>query len=196
MADWNDPVDTMTVAVHADTTQFQQQIADASRLGRQFGNSAGDGLRRHRHQGQERRRRAALAGAKPSQLALKAALKPLTNGMAARWPGVRRRRDGVRQGRRHQPAHAGTVRGGWRDRKPMTFSVGGRAWASPASAAPRQSCRWRVGPTAGSVLPRQARAAASASPSTSRRRTPKLPPFRSAGGRDGGARRRLGQRNL
>ena len=88
MADWNDPVDTMTVAVHADTTQFQQQIADASRLGRQFGNSlvtAFDGIAIKGKSVSDVMRSLAL---NLSQLVLKSALKPLTNGLGGALAGL------------------------------------------------------------------------------------------------------------
>jgi len=88
MADWSDPVDTMTVAVHADTTQFQQQIADASRIGRQFGNSlvtAFDGIAIKGKGVTDVLRSLAL---NLSQLVLKSALKPLTNGLGGALAGV------------------------------------------------------------------------------------------------------------
>ena len=88
MAEWNDPVDTMTVAVHADTTQFQQQIADASRLGRQFGNqlaTAFDGIAIKGKGVGDVLRSLAL---NLSQLVLKAALKPLTNGLGGALTGL------------------------------------------------------------------------------------------------------------
>ena len=88
MAEWNDPVDTMTVAVHADTTQFQQQIADASRLGRQFGNSlvtAFDGIAIKGKGVGDVLRSLAL---NLSQLVLKSALKPLTNGLGGALAGL------------------------------------------------------------------------------------------------------------
>jgi phage-related minor tail protein len=88
MADWNDPVDTMTVAVHADTTQFQQQIADASRLGRQFGNqlvTAFDGIAIKGKSVGDVLRSLAL---NLSQLVLKSALRPLTNGLGSALAGL------------------------------------------------------------------------------------------------------------
>jgi phage-related minor tail protein len=88
MADWSDPVDTMTVAVHADTTQFQQQIADASRIGRQFGNSlvtAFDGIAIKGKGVTDVLRSLAL---NLSQLVLKSALKPLTNGLGGALAGL------------------------------------------------------------------------------------------------------------
>ena len=88
MADWTDPVDTMTVAVHADTTQFQQQIADASRIGRQFGNSlvtAFDGIAIKGKGVTDVLRSLAL---NLSQLVLKSALKPLTNGLGGALAGL------------------------------------------------------------------------------------------------------------
>jgi len=81
MADWNTPADTMTVAVQADTTQFQQQMADATRLGRQFGTSlttAFDGIAIRGRNVSDVMRSLALS---MSQLVLKAALRPLTNSI-------------------------------------------------------------------------------------------------------------------
>lgn len=88
MADWNGPADTMTVAVTADTTQFQQQIADASRLGRQFGNSlltAFDGIAVKGKGVSDVLRSLAL---NLSQLVLKAALRPLTNSLGGALSGL------------------------------------------------------------------------------------------------------------
>lgn len=88
MADWNDPVDTMTVAVVADTTQFQQQIIDASRLGRQFGNAltgAFDGIAIKGKSVTDVLRSLAL---NLSQLALKSALSPITNSIGSALSGL------------------------------------------------------------------------------------------------------------
>src|SRR5262245_11761293 len=88
MADWNDPVDRMTIAVSADTTQFQQQIADASRLGRQFGNSlvtAFDGIAIKGKGVTDVLRSLAL---NLSQLVLKSALKPLTESLGSAVAGM------------------------------------------------------------------------------------------------------------
>ena len=54
-----------TVAIDADTSALQQQLAEPRRLGRQFSNYARHRVRRHRRQGQGPQRRAALAGAEP-----------------------------------------------------------------------------------------------------------------------------------
>jgi phage-related minor tail protein len=88
MADWNAPADTMTVAVQADTTQFQQQIADASRLGRQFGNqlvTAFDGIAIKGKGVTDVLRSLAL---NLSQLVLKAALQPLTSSIGGAVAGL------------------------------------------------------------------------------------------------------------
>ncbi|MCZ7595264.1 MAG: phage tail tape measure protein [Hyphomicrobium sp.] len=88
MAEWNDPADTMTVQVTADTTQFQQQIADAARLGRQFGNSlvtAFDGIAIKGKGVSDVLRSLAL---NLSQLVLKAALRPLTNSIGGALSGL------------------------------------------------------------------------------------------------------------
>jgi phage-related minor tail protein len=88
MAEWNEPADTMTVAVTADTTQFQQQIADAARLGRQFGNSlatAFDGIAVKGKGVTDVLRSLAL---NLSQLVLKAALRPLTNSIGGALTGM------------------------------------------------------------------------------------------------------------
>ena len=88
MAEWNDPVDRMTVAVEADTTQFQQQIADASRLGRQFGNQLGtafDGIAIKGKGVSDVLRSLAL---NLSQIALKAALRPLTDSIGGAVAGL------------------------------------------------------------------------------------------------------------
>ncbi len=90
MAEWNEPVDRMTVAVEADTTQFQQQIADASRLGRQFGNQLGtafDGIAVKGKGVTDVLRSLAL---NLSQLVLKAALRPLTNSIGGAVSGLDR----------------------------------------------------------------------------------------------------------
>jgi phage-related minor tail protein len=81
MAEWNEPADTLTVAVTADTRQFQQQITDASRLGRQFGNqlvSAFDGIAIKGKGVSDVLRSLAL---NLSQLVLKSALQPLTSSI-------------------------------------------------------------------------------------------------------------------
>jgi phage-related minor tail protein len=78
----------MTVAVTADTTQFQQQIADASRMGRQFGNSlvtAFDGIALKGKSVSDVLRSLAL---NLSQLVLKAALRPLTNSLGGALAGL------------------------------------------------------------------------------------------------------------
>ncbi|MEI9900816.1 MAG: phage tail tape measure protein [Hyphomicrobium sp.] len=83
MADVNDPVDSMTVTVLADTTQFQQQINDASRLGRQFGTtltSAFDGIAIKGKGVTDVLRSLAL---NLSQLVLNATLKPLTSSIGS-----------------------------------------------------------------------------------------------------------------
>jgi len=88
MADFNDPVDTMTVAVMADTTQFQQQLVDASRMGRQFGNaltSAFDGIAIKGKSVGDVLRSLAL---NLSQLVLKSALRPLTNSLGSALAGL------------------------------------------------------------------------------------------------------------
>ncbi len=88
MAEWNDPVDRMTVAVEADTTQFQQQLADASRLGRQFGSqlsTAFDGIAIKGKGVSYVLRSLAL---NLSQIALKAALRPLTDSIGGAVAGL------------------------------------------------------------------------------------------------------------
>ncbi len=88
MAEWNDPADTLTVAVTADTTQFQQQIADAARLGRSFGSSlvtAFDGIAIKGKGVSDVLRGLAL---NLSQLVLKAALRPLTNSLGGALSGL------------------------------------------------------------------------------------------------------------
>lgn len=88
MAEWNAPADTMTVAVQADTSQFQQQIADASRLGRQFGNqlvTAFDGIAIKGKGVTDVLRSLAL---NLSQLVLKAALRPLTDSLGGAVAGL------------------------------------------------------------------------------------------------------------
>lgn len=88
MAEWNEPADTLTVAVAADTTQFQQQIADASRLGRQFGNqlvTAFDGIAIKGKGVSDVLRGLAL---NLSQLVLKAALRPLTSSIGGALSGL------------------------------------------------------------------------------------------------------------
>jgi len=88
MAEWNDAADTMTIAVQADTTQFQQQIADAARLSRQFGNSlvtAFDGIAIKGRGVTDVLRGLAL---NLSQLVLKAALRPLTNSIGGAFAGL------------------------------------------------------------------------------------------------------------
>ena len=88
MAEFNDPVDTMTVAVVADTSEFQQQIADAARLGRQFGNSlitAFDGIAVKGKSVTDVLRSLAL---NLSQLVLKAALRPLTSSIGGALSGI------------------------------------------------------------------------------------------------------------
>lgn len=87
MADWNGPADTLTVAVRADTSQFQQQIADASRLGRQFGNQLGtafDGIAIKGKGMSDTLRSLALS---MSQLVLKSALRPLTDSIGSAVAG-------------------------------------------------------------------------------------------------------------
>jgi phage-related minor tail protein len=88
MADWNTPADTMTVAVQADTTQFQQQLADAARLGRQFGTSlttAFDGVAVRGRNVSDVLRSLAL---NMSQLVLRSALRPLTNSIGGMLSGI------------------------------------------------------------------------------------------------------------
>lgn len=88
MADWNGPADTLTVAVRADTSQFQQQIADASRLGRQFGNQLGtafDGIAIKGKGVSDTLRSLALS---MSQLVLKSALRPLTDSIGSAVAGL------------------------------------------------------------------------------------------------------------
>lgn len=88
MADWNAPADTMTVSVQADTSQFQQQIADAARLGRQFGNqlvTAFDGIAIKGKSVTDVLRSLAL---NLSQLVLKSALQPLTSSLGSAVAGL------------------------------------------------------------------------------------------------------------
>ena len=88
MADLNAPADTITVAVQADTTQFQQQITDASRLGRQFGNSlitAFDGIAIKGRGVSDVLRSLAL---NLSKLVLNAALRPVTNSIGGAVAGL------------------------------------------------------------------------------------------------------------
>ena len=88
MADWNDPADAVTVAIVADTTQFQQQIADASRLGRQFGNqltTAFEGIAVKGKGVSDVLRSLAL---NLSQLVLRSALSPLTSSIGGALSGL------------------------------------------------------------------------------------------------------------
>jgi phage-related minor tail protein len=125
MAEWNGPADTMTVAVTADTTQFQQQIADASRLGRQFGNSlvtAFDGIALKGKSVSDVLRSLAL---NLSQLVLKAALRPLTNSLGGALGGLfgggaAFAKGGVIQQRMPVPFAAGGVIS-----SPVTFPLAG-----------------------------------------------------------------------
>lgn len=125
MADFNDPIDTMTVAVRADTTQFQQQIGDASRLGRQFGNSlvtAFEGIAVKGKSVSDVLRSLAL---NLSQLVLKSALKPLTDSVGGALAGLLSggtafARGGVLQQRMPVPFASGGVIS-----SPMTFPLAG-----------------------------------------------------------------------
>lgn len=81
MAEWNDAVDTMTVTVLADTSQFQQQLADASRMGRQFGNALGSAFEGIAVKGKGVSDVLRTLALSLSQIVLKAALKPLTSSL-------------------------------------------------------------------------------------------------------------------
>jgi phage-related minor tail protein len=77
MTDFNEPNETWTVAIDADTTMLQQQLTDATRLGRQFSNSlvtAFEGIAVKGKGLNEVLRTLALS---LSQIVLKAALRPL-----------------------------------------------------------------------------------------------------------------------
>ena len=77
MPDFNEPDETWTVAIDADTTMLQQQLHDATRLGRQFSNAlvtAFEGIAVKGKSLSDVLRSLALS---LSQLVLKAALRPL-----------------------------------------------------------------------------------------------------------------------
>ncbi len=82
MADAQQPVETWTVAIDADTTQLRQQLNDASRLGRQFSNqlvTAFEGVAVRGKSVTDVVKSLALG---LSQLVLKTALAPLGNALA------------------------------------------------------------------------------------------------------------------
>lgn len=172
MADLDAPADTMTVAVQADTTQFQQQIADAARLGRQFGSSlttAFDGIAIKGKGVSDVLRSLALS---LSKLVLNAALRPLTNSIGSGLAGLLGgglgfAKGGVIQQRLPVPFASGGVIA-----SPVTFPLaGGRVGLAGESGAEAIMPLAR-GPDGRSASPRRALAAASTSRSMSRRRTP------------------------
>lgn len=136
MNDLNAPADTMTVAVQADTTQFQQQIADATRLGRQFGSSlttAFDGIVIRGKGVGDVLRSLALS---LSKLVLNAALRPLTNSIGSGLAGMLNgglafAKGGVIQQRLPVPFASGGVIA-----SPVTFPLaGGRVGLAGESGA-------------------------------------------------------------
>lgn len=88
MAEWYEGSESLSIAVRADTSEFQQQIADAARLGRQFGNvltSAFDGIAIKGKGVSDVLRSLALS---LSQLVLRAALRPLTGAIGNAMSGL------------------------------------------------------------------------------------------------------------
>ena len=114
-----DPVETWTVAIDADTTALQQELANATRYGRQFSASLTTAFTGLVVKGRSLGDTIDTLALSLSRIALGAAFKPLEQGLrpSVLVPALRRR-PGVRQRRRHQRRPAGAVRLRRRDREP------------------------------------------------------------------------------
>jgi hypothetical protein len=141
---------TLTIAIDADTSALEQQLADCARLGARFGSALSQSLADATIRGKGLSDVMRSLALRLSELALKAAFKPLTDalggGLAGLVSGLAFAKGGVCADPCRCPSRkAASSRARSRSRFPATAS------ASPASVARRPSCRWRAGPTAASA---------------------------------------------
>ncbi len=113
MADAQQPVETWTVAIDADTTQLRQQLNDASRLGRQFSNQLVNAFEGVAVQGKSVTDVVKSLALSLSQLVLKTALNPLGDAIGGALMGLLSGGLAFEKG------------GVLRDRMPVPFASGG-----------------------------------------------------------------------
>jgi phage-related minor tail protein len=83
-----EPIDTWTVVIDADTSALEQQLADAARLGSRFGNTLSQAFVDVSLKGRGLGDVLRSLTLSLSQLALKAAFKPLTDQLGAAFVGA------------------------------------------------------------------------------------------------------------
>lgn len=88
MPDPNQPIETWTVAINADTTELRQGLNDASRLGRQFSNSLVNAFEGIAVKGKSVSDVVRSLALNLSQLVLKSALKPLGDAFGGALAGL------------------------------------------------------------------------------------------------------------
>ncbi len=126
----NDPVETWTVAVNADTGQLQQELNNATKYGRQFGAALTDAFTGLAVKGRSLNDTLSTLALSLSRMTLNAAFKPLEQGLGSIFSsalsggfgngGFAFANGGVFQGGLPVPFAAGGVIA-----NPMTFPLGG-----------------------------------------------------------------------
>lgn len=117
----NDPVETWTVAIDADTTSLQQELAHATRYGRQFGAALTTAFSGITLKGKGLSETIDTLALSLSRMALNAAFKPLEQGLGQAFAGLF-------GGGAFAFANGGVIQGGL----PVPFAAGG-VIASPIS---------------------------------------------------------------
>ena len=84
----DDPVETWTVAIDADTSKLQQELANATRMGRQFGTALTSAFQGVALRGRDLGDVLRSLTASISRMALQAAFRPLEKGVASLVSGA------------------------------------------------------------------------------------------------------------
>lgn len=88
MVQFNDPIETWNVVVTADTSDLEEKLTTTSRLGRQFSNALVSAFNDIAIKGKSVGDVLKSLALNISQLALKAALQPLTSGLTSLFQGM------------------------------------------------------------------------------------------------------------
>jgi phage-related minor tail protein len=117
----NDPVETWTVAINADTGQLQQELANATKYGKQFGAALTSAFTGLAVKGRSLGETIDTLALSLSRIALNAAFKPLEQGLSSVFSGLF-------SGGGLAFANGGVIQGGL----PVPFASGG-VIASPVA---------------------------------------------------------------
>jgi hypothetical protein len=119
----DDPTPTLTVHIDADTEDLRAQLAEVSRLGARLGTTLSAAFVDVALRGRGLSDVLRTLALRLSEIALKAAFKPLTERAGRRARGRACGRRGLRQGWRDRQSDARAVRRRRRHCQPRSFSV-------------------------------------------------------------------------